>query len=234
MLGMDSVILGDIFAHPKIGSYHPIMATNSIERGPTSDRVSENIREIREARGLSLRDLYLRLDDIGRPILPSGLHKIENGERRVDVDDLVAIAIALDVTPTRLLLTAGSREHRAHLTSVVKDTERALWTWALGEETLPDPWQAPSPVPYFDFDRLHRFQAENRPQDPPSGMAHPRDFAAHAKVLGPVVKAHIAAKAAGLTERDIQSYLEMLETMRQIDAAMEPRKAAARAKKGSR
>jgi transcriptional regulator with XRE-family HTH domain len=44
-----------------------------------------------------------RLTRVGRPILPSGLSKIESGDRRVDVDDLVGIAAALGVMPDRLL-----------------------------------------------------------------------------------------------------------------------------------
>jgi hypothetical protein len=46
----------------------------------------------------------------GRPILPSGLSKIEQGQRAVDVDDLVALAIALQVNPNALLLPAGIPE----------------------------------------------------------------------------------------------------------------------------
>jgi hypothetical protein len=44
-----------------------------------------------------------RLTRVGCPILPSGLSKIESGDRRVDVDDLVGIAAALSVMPDRLL-----------------------------------------------------------------------------------------------------------------------------------
>jgi transcriptional regulator with XRE-family HTH domain len=52
---------------------------------------------------MTLREVSDRLARYGRPILPSGLAKIEKGDRRVDVDDLVAIARALGVNPERLL-----------------------------------------------------------------------------------------------------------------------------------
>jgi transcriptional regulator with XRE-family HTH domain len=45
----------------------------------------------------------VRLAALGRPILPSGLSKIEQSTRRVDVDDLVALADALRTVPSRLL-----------------------------------------------------------------------------------------------------------------------------------
>jgi transcriptional regulator with XRE-family HTH domain len=44
-----------------------------------------------------------RLVAVGRPILASGLSKIEAGTRRVDVDDLVALAEAMWATPDDLL-----------------------------------------------------------------------------------------------------------------------------------
>jgi transcriptional regulator with XRE-family HTH domain len=39
----------------------------------------------------------------GRPVHPSAITKIEQGERRIDVDDLVAIAAALGTTAAHLL-----------------------------------------------------------------------------------------------------------------------------------
>jgi hypothetical protein len=43
------------------------------------------------------------LEALGRPILPSGISKIEQSTRRVDVDDLVAFADALGTVPSALL-----------------------------------------------------------------------------------------------------------------------------------
>jgi transcriptional regulator with XRE-family HTH domain len=79
------------------------MGTRKIELGDVGLRVAAQIRQIRERKGLSLQDLSESLSRIGRPILPSGLWKIEQGTRRVDVDDLAAITRALETVPSALL-----------------------------------------------------------------------------------------------------------------------------------
>jgi transcriptional regulator with XRE-family HTH domain len=74
-----------------------------VERGEVGDRVARNLRRLRERRNLTLQALSERLSELGRPILASGLSKIEQGDRRVDVDDLAALANALDTVPSQLL-----------------------------------------------------------------------------------------------------------------------------------
>lgn len=75
--------------------------------GPIGQVVAENVKAYRSRRHFSLRDLSAKLAELGRPILPSGITKIEHGARRVDADDLVALGWALDVSPPRLLLPSG-------------------------------------------------------------------------------------------------------------------------------
>jgi transcriptional regulator with XRE-family HTH domain len=82
------------------------MGTRKVEQGAAGHAVAANIRRLRELTGLTLQDVSDRLTRHGRPIARSGLSKIEAGHRRVDVDDLVAIANALGVTADRLLRTA--------------------------------------------------------------------------------------------------------------------------------
>jgi transcriptional regulator with XRE-family HTH domain len=82
------------------------MGTRRVEQGDAGHAVAANIRRIRELVGMTLQDVSDRLTELGRPIARSGLSKIESGHRRVDVDDLVAIANALGVTADRLLRTA--------------------------------------------------------------------------------------------------------------------------------
>ena len=79
------------------------MGTRKVDQGETGHLVAANLRRLREEQHLSLHDLSVRLAALGRPILPSGLSKIEQGTRRVDVDDLVALADALRTVPSRLL-----------------------------------------------------------------------------------------------------------------------------------
>jgi transcriptional regulator with XRE-family HTH domain len=80
------------------------MGTRKVEQGEVGHTVAAQVRQIRESERLSLQVLSDRLAALGRPILPSGLSKIEAGSRRVDVDDLVALAAALETVPSRLLV----------------------------------------------------------------------------------------------------------------------------------
>jgi transcriptional regulator with XRE-family HTH domain len=48
-------------------------------------------------------ELSRQLADMGRKTPPVGLGRIESGERRLDVDVLIALAVALGVSPTTLL-----------------------------------------------------------------------------------------------------------------------------------
>lgn len=64
---------------------------------------ARNILTRRHALGLSLAELAERLSSQGTPMLKSTLSKVENFDRRVDIDDLFAIAEALNCTATHLL-----------------------------------------------------------------------------------------------------------------------------------
>jgi len=87
------------------GMADPTDKWNPIESiGATGTTVATNVKRLRKDRGLAFTDLSARLTDIGRPIPPLGLRKIESGGRRVDADDLVALALALDVSPVTLLM----------------------------------------------------------------------------------------------------------------------------------
>lgn len=72
--------------------------------GPTARTVGENIRRLRADIGITQTELSRRLAENGRPIPVASIGRIESGDRRVEVDDLVAIAIALGVGPLALLL----------------------------------------------------------------------------------------------------------------------------------
>jgi transcriptional regulator with XRE-family HTH domain len=79
------------------------MGTRKVELGEVGHTVAAQVHQIRERRRLSLQALSQRLAQLGRPILPSGLSKLEAGTRRVDVDELVMLADALWTTPNVLL-----------------------------------------------------------------------------------------------------------------------------------
>jgi transcriptional regulator with XRE-family HTH domain len=62
-----------------------------------------NIHLLRKAQGLTQVEMSARLVDLGRPIPANSLSRIEIGQRRVDLDDLGAIAQALGTEPHELL-----------------------------------------------------------------------------------------------------------------------------------
>ena len=74
--------------------------------GATGTTVRKNIRRIRNDLSVSLPELSSRLKRFDRPIPPLGISRIESGQRRVDVDDLMAFAAALGVSPATLLMPA--------------------------------------------------------------------------------------------------------------------------------
>lgn len=131
--------------------------------------VAGNVAEVRDLRRLSVRALADRLAEIGHPILASGISKIENAERKVSVEDLVALALALDVSPVRLLLPAEPGEDEIALTPGRSATWDRAWRWAVGEQPI-EPTADPKPTsvrgrgPLRLADaRIKAFITENRP-----------------------------------------------------------------------
>ena len=115
-----------------------IMASNAVVSGPTSKHVAENVERLRKLRRLHQKDVSALLADIGRPMLPTVISKIERGERRIDVDDLVALALAFNVSPLTLLLPPASSEEAVELTENVAVTSATAWAWGAGFKTAMD------------------------------------------------------------------------------------------------
>ncbi len=66
-------------------------------------RTARTIEILRAERGLAQRELANRVTSLGRPMSNTMLSRIERAQRRCDVDDLVALAQALGVSPLALL-----------------------------------------------------------------------------------------------------------------------------------
>ncbi|WP_199564903.1 helix-turn-helix domain-containing protein [Spongiactinospora rosea] len=179
------------------------------EPGPTGLRVAANIKALRDARGISVRALSARVTELGRPILASGIHKIEQGQRRVDSDELVALALALDVSPNRLLLpgTAGTAAGVELTPEVSSPTEDAAWRWATGEYCL-FPLDAPTPAA-----DVIRFMAENRPHVTSDLHRLEAAIAEHREVLAPIAAAVREAQAAGVRLRTVLDYLRLSDAL---------------------
>jgi transcriptional regulator with XRE-family HTH domain len=124
--------------------------------GPTAATVAANVRRIRdEVRGWSTYELAGQLAKAGRPIAPSAVSKIERGERQVTVDDLLALAYVLRVTPNALLLPSTA-EGEIELTAAGTYAAGDVWDWAEGTRPLD--------LPANDDGTAHNtFQADARP-----------------------------------------------------------------------
>ena len=186
----------------------------SHEPGPTAQRVRKNLVEIRRQRGVSLRVLSERLSHLGHPLLASGLSKVETGDRRADVDDLAALALALDVAPNRLLLTGTAGDEQIELSPEAEASEGTAWRWATGEAALPVDLWGDDPAS-INLDRIRRFRRENRPHDK-SGQTLFEDVVKHRGVLAPAVRACMAAvDESGLAPEDVLSYVALALQMNQ-------------------
>ncbi|MFD3849218.1 helix-turn-helix domain-containing protein [Streptomyces microflavus] len=74
--------------------------------GDTTRHVGRTVRDLRERQGTSTTVMAQRLTALGRRISQSGVTRLETGQRRIDVDDLVALAAVLGVHAAALLPSA--------------------------------------------------------------------------------------------------------------------------------
>lgn len=111
--------------------------TNERQRGhdigPTGKTVAANIARARRVRGFSLQQLENRLAELGRRIPVSGLSRIENEDRRVEVDDLMVIALALDISPLGLILPITPAPDTDVEVTGARGGAALFWQWALTE-----------------------------------------------------------------------------------------------------
>jgi transcriptional regulator with XRE-family HTH domain len=112
------------------------MGTRAVEKGHVARAVAENVRVIRDRRGLSQQQLAARLAELGRPMQASTVAKIEVGDRRVDVDDLAALAVALNVPVARLLLPDVSEDEEVYVVPAYSVPMWSAWQWAVGQHSL--------------------------------------------------------------------------------------------------
>lgn len=126
---------------------------------PIGRNVAANVRRVREAQGWSTYQLAGKLKEAGRPISPSAVAKLERAERRVDVGDLVALAVVLNVNPSALLLPRDDGDTVVQV--VPADNYGVLasraWNWADGgERLLGHPEQEQDIEDFLEFIRLAR------------------------------------------------------------------------------
>lgn len=174
-------------------------------RVPIGARVAENIARSRQARGLSQSDLVAKLREIGLNFAVSGISKIEKGQRKMDPDDLVGFAIALDTTPNALLFGTPfylGPEPLA-LTELRSWPANKVWSWATGDY----------PLEGGTGKAIYGFQQTSRPHEP---TALPVEVPKRIREM-PQIKALEDAykEAAALTESDRRVLDAVMAELRQ-------------------
>lgn len=103
---------------------------------PISQVFSERMRAVREDKRVNLRELAAKLkDEHGFAIDYTTLHKIETGSRQVKLDEVFAIAAALDCPPPLLLLPIGT-DDRVQVTAKSVIDPTLAWDWLAGVAPL--------------------------------------------------------------------------------------------------
>lgn len=96
--------------------------------------MAQNLKRLRTARHLSLRELSARLEDT-QPINPDGLNRAEKGTRQVSADELTALAAVLGVNPSALLLPIDAHGD-VEISGAGKVPADAAWDWMDGKGPL--------------------------------------------------------------------------------------------------
>jgi len=112
------------------------MAEKRNPLGATGETVRANVTRLRADRNFTYAQLARKLEEVGRPIPELGLRRIETGTRRVDADDLMALAAAFNVPPITLLMPDTTKEEweaSVDATGLPKGvTAQQLWGWLTG------------------------------------------------------------------------------------------------------
>lgn len=111
--------------------------------GTTGETVARNVKRLRGTTPYT--ELSAQLAQLGRDIPTWGLRKIESGGRRVDADDLVALAVALEVSPLTLLTpVSDSADSEVSATAAGEMTAGQLFRWFRGDAPHPGQVQTAS------------------------------------------------------------------------------------------
>lgn len=150
------------------------------------------VKALRLARGMTQQQLADAMTEVGRPIIKSGINKVETGGRRVDADDLMALAVALDVSPLRLLLPIEPLGKSVQVTETRSARVRDIWPWARGERPLHRRG--------ITSDDADRFRRSNQPDQQPMEVTQALQ---HADELRQIAAAIAALESAGLSRASI-------------------------------
>ena len=98
--------------------------------------VGRQVKAAREQLRLSQADLAKRLDELDLPTHQATVARVETGGRRISVDDLLALAAALGVSPL-YLLTASYTHESVPVTPKHEAGPAQMRRWVSGQVQLP-------------------------------------------------------------------------------------------------
>ncbi|MGC8919446.1 helix-turn-helix domain-containing protein [Streptomyces sp. PG2] len=114
------------------------MSTTAEEIRGVMDVVRARVKELRGRKGWSGAELGRELDAVGVPWNRSVVANFESGRRpAVSVQELLALALVLDVAPVNLLVPLDSVPYRVTPVNTETQDSVAVWRWMRGEKPLP-------------------------------------------------------------------------------------------------
>ena len=164
------------------------------------DLVGYRVAELRRRRDLTAEQMAERCAALGAShITRSFVANLESRRRGLSVDDLLVLALALDVPPTELLAVTPERGEVLALTTTIHVTSaETLRSWLVGEAALPE-----SNARLYYATALERMQA-------PDGQP----MSAYAKAVvqerSAQIAAHYEQEATELLRRTRAQALELL------------------------
>lgn len=106
--------------------------------GPIGHNARAVIAKRRKELGKTAVDLSKDTEKFGRKLSPVSIRRIEGGGRRIDLDDLIVLALALDISPVTMLLPKEFPYDQHDLFRVISGNDyayatlRVLWGWVTG------------------------------------------------------------------------------------------------------
>lgn len=108
----------------------------SVSLDVTGQHVRATLKSLRAGAGLTHQQVS---DRTAGAISRTAISDIERGVRKVDVDDLMLLALALDVSPLDLLLPDRTDTGTHPITGSTPRQTRELWAWATDGGALTGP-----------------------------------------------------------------------------------------------
>lgn len=107
-----------------------------LDLGPTGAYTAARIAEVRTHRGFTYQGLAAKLVELKWPIPELGLRRIESQARRVTVDDVMALAAALGVSPLELMIPTATTSLPSPTGTGDDVSLDEAWAWALQKLSL--------------------------------------------------------------------------------------------------